>query len=96
MAVSFCDFKPNELSQLIENKDPLGLNSDTGSYFTKNNSDIESNSTINNAEEQSKIEYDAIPHYLKTVSNLKACNINNNADFNSYKEKEKENISNKY
>ena len=35
MAVSFGDLKPNELSQLIENKDPLGLNSDIESYSTK-------------------------------------------------------------
>ena len=47
MLVSFGDFKPNELSQLMENKDPLDLNSDTESYSTNNNSDIESYSTIN-------------------------------------------------
>ena len=88
MVVSFGDFKPNELYQLIENKDPLGLNSGIESYSTKNNSDIESYSTVNNAEEQSKVEYDAIPHYLKLASNLKASNINNNADSNSSMEKE--------
>ena len=35
MVVSFGDFRPNELSQLIENKDPLGLNMDSESYSTK-------------------------------------------------------------
>ena len=93
MMVSFDDFKPNELFQLIENKDPLGLNLDIESYSTKNNSDTESYSTINNAEEQSKREYDAFPHYLKMASNLKVSNINNNADSNSNREKEKENTS---
>ena len=90
MLVSFGDFKPNELSQLMENKDPLDLNSDTESYSTNNNSDIESYSTINaqiNAE-KSILEYDAIPHYLKMVSALKASNINNNADSNKKKEKD--------
>ena len=88
MMVSFGDFKPNELSQLIENKDPLGLNLDIENYSTINNSDIESYSTINT--EQSKMEYDAILHYLKTVSTLKVSNINNNAESNSNKEKEKD------
>ena len=71
MAVSFGDFKLNEISQLIENKDPLDLNSDIESYSTKNNSDTEGYSTINNSEiKKSKMEYDVIPHYLKSASNF--------------------------
>ena len=64
MAVSFGDFKPNDISQLLENKNPLCLNSDIESYSTVNNSNTD------NAEEKSKMEYDAIPHYLKLASNF--------------------------
>ena len=77
MAVSFSDFKPNKLSQLIENKDPFGLILDIEIYSTKNNSDIESYSIINNAKEQLKMEYDAILYYLKMASNVNVSNINN-------------------
>ena len=33
--VSFGDFQPNEIYNLIENKDPLGLNSDTEGHKTQ-------------------------------------------------------------
>ena len=35
MAVSFSDFEPNEIYNLIENKDPLGLNSDIQGHNTE-------------------------------------------------------------
>ena len=35
MAVLFGDFKPNEIYNLIENKDPLGLNSDIEGHKTQ-------------------------------------------------------------
>ena len=69
MAVSFGDFKPNEISQLIENKYLLDLNSDIENYSTINKSNTD------NAKEKSKMEYDAIPHYFKSASNF-----NNNVD----------------
>ena len=75
MVVSFGDFKLNEIFQLIEDKDPLGLNFYIESYSTINNSNTD------NADEKSKMEYDVIPHYLKWASNF-----NNNADTNSNKE----------
>ena len=33
--VTFGDFKPNEISQLINSKDPSGLNADIDSYLPK-------------------------------------------------------------
>ena len=82
MLVSFGDFKPNEISQLIENKDPLCLNLDIESYSTtKNNAQI-------NAEKPDSdlnMEYDAILHYLKIAPTLKTSNVNNNADSNKEK-----------
>ena len=35
MEVSFGDFQPNEIYNLIENKDPLGLNNDTEGHKTQ-------------------------------------------------------------
>ena len=67
----------------------MGHNSDIESYSTiKNNVQINSEKS----ESESNMEYDAILHYLKMASTLKASNINNNADAN--KEKEKDNTSN--
>ena len=65
--VTFGDFKPNELYQLINNKDPLGLNQDIESYFTMEGSNSNSKATTSEASEPktSNMEYDAIPHYLK-------------------------------
>ena len=37
MLVSFGDFKLNEISELIGNKDPLSLNTDIDSYSTNKN-----------------------------------------------------------
>ena len=72
MAVSIGDFKPDEIYNLIENKDPLALNKD-----------IEGHPTINNKQLSEKhMEYDAILHYIKMASNLKTSNVNNNADSN--------------
>ena len=72
MAVSFGDFKPHEIYNLIENKDPLGLNKD-----------IEGHPTINNQQLSEKhMKYDAIPHYIKMASTLKMSTVNKNADSN--------------
>ena len=70
------------ITEIIRNKDPLGLNSDIN--MNRSNSDIESYTTVKtNAETLSKeavspdktdMQYDAIPHYLK------AGNFNNSAD----------------
>ena len=83
MLVSLGDFKPNEISQLIENKDPLGLNADIDSYSTiKNNTQTYQNAESNSEEPEINMEYDAILHYLKMVPALTASNINNNANSN--------------
>ena len=72
MAVSFGDFKPDEIYNLIENKDSLHLNKD-----------IEGHPTINNQQLSEKhMEYDAILHYIKMASTLKMTNVNNNANSN--------------
>ena len=67
MSVSFGDFKPNEISQLIENKDPLGLKVDTDNYSTiRNNTQTYAQNAQNNSEEpEINMEYNAILHYLK-------------------------------
>ena len=71
MAVSFGEFKLNEISELIGNKDPLGLNTDIESYSTiKNKSKSENNKSevplntpdANQTTGESKMEYDVIPH----------------------------------
>ena len=67
MLVSFGDFKPNEISQLIENKDHLGLNVDIDSYPTINNSE---NIQISIEKSELNMEYDVVPHYLKTAPTL--------------------------
>ena len=69
MAVSFGDFKPDEIYNLIENKDPLGLNNDIQGHLTTNNPEKD-------------MEYDAIPHYIKMASTVKMSNVNNNANSN--------------
>ena len=81
MAVSFGDFKLNEISKLIRNKDPLGLNTDVEHYSTiKKKSEAPLNTPdanrATNAEE-SKKEYDVILHYLKFK------NLNNNKSYNT-------------
>ena len=87
--VSFGDFKPNEISQLIENKDPLGLNPDIDSH--QSYSTIKNNVYMNSEEPEISMEYNAILHYLKMPPTLKASNINNNADSNKATDKEKQN-----
>ena len=72
MAVSFGDFKPDEIYNLIENKDPLGLNNDIQGHLTTNNPEKD-------------MEYDAIPHYIKMASTVKMSNVNNNANSNPFK-----------
>ena len=67
--ISFGDFKKDEITELISNKDPLGLNSDIESYTT-----IKSKGAILSEEDKTNMAYDAIPHYLKAV------NLNNSAD----------------
>ena len=93
MSVSFGDFKPNEISQLIENKDPLGLKVDTDNYSTiRNNTQTYAQNAQNNSEEpEINMEYNAILHYLKMVPTLKVSNTNNNADSNKATDKEKQN-----
>ena len=46
MMLSFGDFKKNEITKLIGNKDPLGLNSDINMSRNNSAADIESYSTI--------------------------------------------------
>ena len=87
MSVSFGNFKPNEISQLIENKDPLGLNVDIDSYNTQT---YAQNAQNNSEEPEINMEYDAILHYLKMVPALKTSNTNN-ADSNKATDKEKQN-----
>ena len=86
--LSFGDFKKNEITKLIGNKDPLGLNSDIN--MSTNNSDtaVESYNTIKtnmndeavlpNTESNSKTKmaHDKILHYLR------AGNFNNSTDTN--------------
>ena len=92
MSVSFGDFKPIEISQLIEYKDPLGLDVDTEIYFTINNSE---NIQINTEKSETNMKHDAISHYIKMASTLKATTlkvstitINNNSDSNKEKDKD--------
>ena len=72
MVVSFGDFKPDEIYNLIENKDPLGLNNDIQDHLTINNQQLS----------EKPMEYDAILHYIKMASTLKMSNVNNNANSN--------------
>ena len=72
MAVSFGDFKPDEIYNLIQNKDPLGLNNDIQGHLNTNNQQLS----------QKDKEYDSIVHYIKMASTLKTSNVNNNADSN--------------
>ena len=98
--VTFGDFKPNELSQLINNKDPLGLNEDIESYFTSEGSNLKASEASEPS--TSSMEYDAIPHYLKMMSSMASLgnqenvhinpniqqNTNNNADSKAEESKE--------
>ena len=83
--MSFGNFKLNEILELIQNKDPLGLNTDIESYSTvkSNNSEVpvkmpDANKNASaDADLESKMEYDAIPYYLKL-----AAKFNNSTDTN--------------
>ena len=100
--VTFGDFKPNELSRLINNKDPLGLNEDIESYFTSEGSNSKATISETSEPKASSMEYNAIPHYLKMMSSMASLNnqenvhinpniqqnINNNADSKAEENKE--------
>ena len=102
--VTFGDFKPNEISQLINSKDPLGLNTEIESYFTSKGSNFQATTTSEATIEPnaSSMEYDVIPHYLKMMSLMVPKNnqenmninpniqenINNNADSKAEEKKE--------
>ena len=60
MSISFGHFKNNEISELIWNKDPLGLNSDIESYKTAKN-ETPSNMP-SDTDSETKMEYDAMLH----------------------------------
>ena len=86
---SFGNFNHQEIADLIGNKDPLGLNSDTMSNVSSNTTNNQQDNCINNAIpsqdkavmlDESNMAQDAIPHYLK------AGNCNNSA--NTCKEEE--------
>ena len=81
MSVSFGDFKKNSILEVIQNTDPLGLNTDIDNYYTAKSNTSEAPLKTPNADKdadwESKIEYDAIPHYLKS-----ATNFNNSTDTN--------------
>ena len=73
VSVSFGDFKPNELSQLINSKDPLGLDTEIESYFTSNGSNFEAKATTSETVAEpnaTSMEYDVILHYLKMTSSM--------------------------
>ena len=90
--LSFGDFKKNEITELIGNKDPLGLNSDINMSRNNSDTDIESYTTIKTNTEtpsektispsKTNMVFDAIPHYLK------AGNFNSSADTKNTKEDE--------
>ena len=90
--LSFGDFKKNEITDLIGNKDPLGLNSDINMNRSNSDTDRESYTTIKTNTEtlseeailpsKTNMTHDAIPHYLK------AGNFNNSADTTITKEDE--------
>ena len=84
--LSFGDFKKNEITKLIGNKDPLGLNSDINMSTINLDTAIENYNTIKtnindkaispDTESKTKMAHDTIPHYLR------AGNFNNSADTN--------------
>ena len=81
VSVSFGDFKPNELPQLINSKDPLGLNTDSESYFTSKGSNFEAKATTSEAIAEpnaTSMEYDPILHYLKMTSSMAPINNREN------------------
>ena len=81
--VTFGNFKPNEISQLINSKDPLGLNMDNESYFTSEGSNYQATTSEATIEPKtSSMEYDAIPHYLKMTSSMAPNNNQENMDIN--------------
>ena len=100
--VTFGDFKPNEFSQLINNKDPLGLNEEIESYYTSEGSNLKATTSEASEPKASSMEYDAIPHYLKMTSSMVSSsnqenvhinpniqqNTNNNADSKAEENKE--------
>ena len=71
---SFGDFNHKEIADLIGNKDPLGLNSDTKSNVSSNTANNQQDNCINNAipsqdeavmPDKSNMSHNTIPHYLK-------------------------------
>ena len=87
---SFGNFNCKEIADLIGNKDPLGLNSDTKSYVSSNTANNQQDNCINNAipsqdkavmpDKSNMVHDNTIPYYLK------AGNCNNSA--NTSKEEE--------
>ena len=83
LSISFGDFKSSEISEHIQNKDPLGLNCDIESYKTAKSDKSEAPSKTpdtdkdKGADLETEMKYDAIPHYLKLAANL-----NNRTDTN--------------
>ena len=68
MSITFGDFN-NAILELIQNKDPLGLNSDIDSYKTAlSEAPLEMPSDTEMKMEE--YHYDAIPHYLKSAANV--------------------------
>ena len=104
--VTFGDFKPNELYQLINNKDPLGLNQDIESYLTIEGSNSKATTSEASEPKTSSMEYDAIPHYLKMMSSMASLsnqenehinpniqqNTNNNADSKATEESKEDSL----
>ena len=82
----FGNFKKNEITKSIRNKDLLGLNSDINMSINNSDTAIESYTTtktntndeaiLPNTESKTNMVHDAIPHYLR------AGNFNNSADTN--------------
>ena len=67
--------KKNDISELIQNKDPLGLNSNIESYTTIKSTTKPAEAITPEEDTQTKMECDAILHYLKL-----AVTFNNSAD----------------
>ena len=71
MSISFGDFKKNEISELIQNKDPLGLNYDIESYKTaKSEAPLKIPDTDKDIDSETKMDYDEILHNLKSATNV--------------------------
>ena len=89
--LSFGNFKKNEITELIGNKEPLGLNSDINMSRNNSDTDIESYTTIKTNTEtpseeaispKTNMAHDAVLHYLR------AGNFKNSADTKNTKEYE--------